>query len=68
MIDMEMPLQNSIMIEEVGNAIKEKTIKGGVLEIMDEGRPVSKWVKEGEDMNDFTDRLVGLVGLTHHEP
>lgn len=36
--------------------------KGGVLEIMDEGRPVSKWVKEGEDMNDFTNRLVGLVG------
>ncbi|KAH0983008.1 hypothetical protein GBA52_010185 [Prunus armeniaca] len=28
MIDMEMLLQNSIMIEEVGNAIKEKTIKG----------------------------------------
>ena len=50
------------------NEVRALIGKMGVMEIMDEGRPVSKRVKEGEDMNDFTNSVVGLARLTHHEP
>ncbi|KAH0983069.1 hypothetical protein GBA52_010246 [Prunus armeniaca] len=50
------------------NEVRALTRKIGVMEIMDEGRLVSKRVKEGEDMNDFTNSVVGSARLTHHKP